>query len=108
MMSEKAKKIKDAFDRQKEIKVHNTSTEDFIEELQSDMLKTLREKYPYIEFAEIPNKLSRIPTAQPISQNHNTATTNISNIKPRIEKSFAIISILSFSLIITKQKDTKD
>ena len=57
MMSEKAQKIKDAFDRQKEIKAHNTSTEDFIEELQSDMLKTLREKYPYIEFAELPNKL---------------------------------------------------
>ena len=46
MMSEKAQKIKDAFDRQKEIKAHNTSTEDFIEELQSDILKSLREKYP--------------------------------------------------------------
>lgn len=55
-MSEKARKIKDVFDRQKEIKAHNASTEDFIEELQNDMLKTLQEKYPYIEFTEFSNK----------------------------------------------------
>ena len=49
-MTEEAKKIKDAFDRQKTHRANNESTKEFIKEFEKDVAKTLREKYPWAEF----------------------------------------------------------
>ena len=52
-MTDEARKIKDAFDRQKTHRSNSESTKEFIKEFEKDVIKTLQEKYPYAEFKDI-------------------------------------------------------
>lgn len=51
-MTEEARRIKDAFDRQKTHRSNNESTKEFIKEFEKDVIKTLQEKYPYADFRD--------------------------------------------------------
>lgn len=51
-MTDEARKIKDAFDRQKTHRSNSESTKEFIKEFEKDVIKTLQEKYPYAEFKD--------------------------------------------------------
>ena len=51
-MTDEARKIRDAFDRQKTHRSNSESTKEFIKEFEKDVIKTLQEKYPYAEFKD--------------------------------------------------------
>lgn len=51
-MTNEARKIQDAFDRQKTHRSNSTSTKEFIKEFEKDVIKTLQEKYPYADFRD--------------------------------------------------------
>lgn len=53
-MTDEARKIKDAFDRQKTHRANSESTKEFIKEFEKDAIKTLQQKYPWADFA--PNR----------------------------------------------------
>ena len=51
-MTNEARKIQDAFDRQKTHRSNSASTKEFIKEFEKDVIKTLQEKYPYADFRD--------------------------------------------------------